>query len=361
MQARSDRSELLAHRVFEATVGALELHAMYLGSKLGLYHALRDGNAVTYEQFAKRAGIAPRYAREWLEQQAVAGFVDVEEPQADAQRRRYLLAADQAAVLADPEHPAHVAPFAQLLAGIGKVLPRVAEAYRSGGGVAYRDYGEDFRHGQGGINRPAFVHDLPRSWLPALPDIHARLLRDPPALVAEVGSGQGWAAMGLARAYPLVRVHGFDLDPASVREAKQEAHRTGLDDRVSFEQRDAAALTGSGPYDLVLMLETLHDLPRPVESLAAIRTTLTREGAAFVADERVADDFTAPGDATERMMYGWSVLHCLPSQLVETTSVASGTVLRPRALEQMATTAGFGRVQVVDIDNPLFRFYLLQP
>jgi hypothetical protein len=47
-------------------------------------------------------------------------------------------------------------------------------------------------------------------------------------------------------------------------------------------------------YDLVLVLETLHDLARPVETLAAIRGSLAEGGAALVVDERVADSFTAP-------------------------------------------------------------------
>lgn len=358
---RSDRSEALAERLFEATIGALELHSVHLGMKLGLYGALASGDAASPSDLAERAGIAERYAREWLEQQAVAGFVDVAGEAAGADSRRYTLAADQAAVFVDPDSAAHVAPFAQMLAGIGQALPAVADAYRSGGGVAYRDYGEDFRHGQGGINRPAFVHDLPESWLPAIPDVHARLLSEPPARVAEIGCGQGWAAIGLARAYPLVRYDGYDLDRASVEEAQEEGRRAGIEDRVSFHERDATDLSRTGPYDLVLILETLHDLPRPVESLAAARAVIADGGSVIVADERVADLFAAPGDEIERMMYGWSVLHCLPSQMVEEGSAATGTVMRTAALESHAAAAGFARVEVLTIENPLFRFYRLRP
>ncbi len=44
----------------------------------------------------------------------------------------------------------------------------------------------------------------------------------------------------------------------------------------------------------MLLLETLHDLARPVETLAAIRGSLAEGGAALVVDERVADSLTAP-------------------------------------------------------------------
>jgi hypothetical protein len=53
---------------------------------------------------------------------------------------------------------------------------------------------------------------------------------------------------------------------------------------------------------------------RPGGSLRAARDRLAG-GGILVADERVADAFTAPGDATERLMYGWSILHCLPATL----------------------------------------------
>lgn len=49
------------------------------------------------------------------------------------------------------------------------------DAYRTGGGVPYRTYGHAFRHGPGHINRPAFTHELASDWLPAMPDVLARL------------------------------------------------------------------------------------------------------------------------------------------------------------------------------------------
>src|SRR5690242_8233401 len=152
MAISASASEALAERLFDATVDALELLSVHLGTRLGLYDALRDGGPMTPAELAARAGIHPRYAREWLEQQAVAGLLAVEHGAGD--ERRFALPADHAGVLADPDDPAHVAPFAGMLAGIGGVLPALAEAYRTGAGVPYARYGADFRHGQGGINRP---------------------------------------------------------------------------------------------------------------------------------------------------------------------------------------------------------------
>jgi SAM-dependent methyltransferase len=344
-------------RVLQATIGALELFGLYLGDRLGLYAALRRGEPLTPAELAARAGIHPRYAREWLEQQAVAGVLAVEDASAAAEARRYHLPAEHAGVLVDPEDAAHLAPLARMVAGIGRALEEVVAAYRSGGGVPYARYGADFRHGQGGINRPAFTTSLVEDWLPALEGAAARLAAG--GRLADLGCGQGWSAIAVARHFPAAEVWGVDTDPASIEEARAEAARAGA--KVRFECADAAALAGHGPFDVVLLLETLHDLARPVETLAAVRRALADGGSLLVADEKVAPAFAAPGDELERMMYGWSITHCLPTQMEEQPSAALGTVLREGTVRELAAEAGFGRTRVLDVDGGFFRIYELRP
>jgi hypothetical protein len=76
---------------------------------------------------------------------------------------------------------------------------------------------------------------------------------------------------------------------------------------------------------------------------------------------RVAESFTAPGDDVERLMYGWSVLHCLPVGMSEQPSAATGTVMRPETLKRCALDAGFREVEVLPIENDFWRFYRLTP
>ncbi len=70
--------EALTARLVQSTTQALELYGIYLGKELGLYTALKSGGKMTPPEVARAAGIAPRYAREWLEQQAVAGLLQVD-------------------------------------------------------------------------------------------------------------------------------------------------------------------------------------------------------------------------------------------------------------------------------------------
>src|SRR5690606_10946985 len=63
------------------------------------------------------------------------------------------------------------------------------------------------------------------------------------------------------------------------------------------------------------------------------------------------------GDPIERMLYGFSILHCLPAGRDAETSAATGTVMRPDVFERYAREAGFSSVEVLDVDHPMFRFY----
>ncbi len=353
MPTTIDRTDALVERLFGATLGALELFSVYIGTELGLYRALAPAPA-TAHQLAARAGIAERYAREWLEQQAVAGLIEVQ----DAGERRYALPADHVRVLASPDDAAHIAPFAHMLAGIGGVLAQVAQVYRTGGGVPYNAYGAAFRHGQGHINRPAFTDELPTDWIDAMPDIRGRL-RDHGGRVADIGCGQGFSTIAIAHAFPNASVDGVDLDPASIADATRHTADAGLDGRVRFLHADATEL--DGPYDLILLLETLHDLTCPADALRAARAALATGGTVLVVDEKVADTFTAPGDEIERMMYGWSVTHCLPTQMVEQPSAALGTVLRAGTVRELADQAGYRGVDVLPVENDFFRLYRLHP
>lgn len=346
----------LSERLFGAFLQTLETYSVYLGVRLGLYDLLRERGPMSVGQLAEAGGIAPRYAREWLEQQAVAGILSVElgeRPEA----RRYVLPADHEAALCDPDSLDHIAPVARAVVGVGAALPRVLEAYRSGRGVDYVHYGEDFVAGQGGANRPVFTNLLGAEWLPAIPEVHARLLADPPARVLDVGCGVGWSTLAMKRAYPHAEVIGVDPDETSIRSALEEARRAEID--VGFVCADAAGLDSDLPFDFALLFEALHDMPRPVEVLAAIRRHLLPGATLLVVDDRGDEHFTAPGDEMQRLLYGFSVSHCLPVAMAEAPSEAIGTVVRPHTVADCARRAGFTHCDVLAIEHPQFRFYLL--
>lgn len=350
----------LAERLFAATIGALEIGSVHLGGRLGLYRALAGGGPATPAELATRTGTDERYVREWLEQQAVAGLLAVDDAGAPAGRRRYELPKAHRPVLADEEHLAHMTPLATLAVGVLGPTDEVIEAYRTGAGVPYEAFGADTRDGIGGINRPQFVN-LVGDWLGAIPEIDSRLGEQPPARVADLACGTAWSSIAIARAYPSALVEAIDLDAGSIETARENVAAAGLEDRVTPAVRDAADAGLRDRYDLVTIFEALHDMNHPVEALAAARDMLAEGGSVLVADERVAERFTAPGDELERFNYGWSVLHCLPVGRMDPDSAGTGTAIRPDTVRAYAAEAGFARVEVLPIEHDFWRFYRLVP
>ena len=346
----------VAERLLDAILGAQLVQAAYLGDRLGYYRALADGGPSTSADLADRTGTAERYAREWLEHQAVTGVLTVDDAAAGPLDRRYTLPAGAAEALTDPDSPAHVLPMARMVCGLGKHVDELVSAYRTGGGVSWAEFGDDVREGQAGANRPLFLGELPRDLLPSVPEIAAVLSRG--GRIADVGCGDGWSAIGLALTHPGVTVDGFDVDAPSVEQARINAAEAGVADRVRFHLGDAAA--ASGRYDLVAAYECVHDMPDPVSVLAAMRGMAASDGVVLVVDERVAETFTAPGDQVEQLMYGWSITCCLPDGLAHEGSVGTGTVMRPDTLRRYAEEAGFSAVDVLPVENDFFRFYRLR-
>ena len=344
-------ADALAERLFTASVGAFDIAGVYLGDRLGWYASLHADGPATPDELSARTATDGRYAREWLEQQAVGGILRVEPD------GRFSLPAEHAAVLVDPESLSLMAPISRMLTAAFGRLPEVAEAFRSGGGVGWERYGPDMREGQAAFNRPAFTHLLGKEWLPAIGDLDARLRAEPAARVADVGCGEGWSTIAMARAYPLARFVGIDLDGPSIETARRRATAAGLGHRVEFRQADAAGLDGA--FDAAIIIEAVHDMANPVPVLAAVREALTEGGSLIVVDERVAETFGAPGDDLERFMYGWSLTTCLPDGRSREPSVATGTVMRPDTLRGYASAAGFSATEILPIENDFFRFYRL--
>ena len=142
-------------------------------------------------------------------------------------------------------------------------------------------------------------------------------------------------------------------------QAEADAERCPIIGQALFQQRDfldekrivadvADADTTEGSYDLVTAFECIHDMPRPVEALRAMRTMVAPGGAVIVMDERAEERFTAPASDVDRFLYGFSLLVCLPDGLSHEASVGTGTVMRPATFERYAMEAGFARVEILD-------------
>jgi 2-polyprenyl-3-methyl-5-hydroxy-6-metoxy-1,4-benzoquinol methylase len=352
----ADPAAALADRLFHDMIGALELFTVYLGERLGLYRALdRDGPATSAE-LAGRTGTAERYAREWLEHHAASGLLEVDDPAAGPLARRYRLPPAYAPVLADPDDIRYRAFNGVEIVRAGRSMAPLAEAFRTGDAPPPLPWAPE---GRAEYNRATFLNLLGTQWLPAIADVDQRLRREPPARVADLACGAGWSSIAIAQAYPVVTVAGFDTDPDVIAAARRNADQAGLSGRVTFAVADASGPGISGRFDLVTIFEALHDMSRPVDALRTAHALLTPAGSVLIADELVADVFTAPAPDLERYHYGWSVVACLPAAMGDPDTAATGAVMRPATLARYAREAGFRSVEVLPLQTENWSFYRL--
>jgi len=356
------KTEAFAGRLFNSALGAADLVGVYLGDRLGQYRAMAGSAPLTARALARRSGIDARYAREWLEHQAVSGILEVDDPAADEEKRRYSLPAAHAVALTDPDSPFSMAPVARAVVGAMPMMPKILDAYRTGGGVSWTAFGADTIEAQGDFNRPWLRGQLGNEYLPKVADLHARLSANPPARVLDVACGVGWASIAIAKAYPKVTTLGLDLDRSPIRLARTNAEQDGVTGRARFQAQNVAKLERNEKFDFAIIVEALHDMSAPVDVLRAVRRHLAPGGSLMVVDEKVGDRFTAPGDDVEKFMYAASLMICLVNGMADKPTAATGTVMRRSTLEKYARQARFQRVEVLDdLVHPFLRFYRLWP
>lgn len=347
-------AEEFADRVFASALGAVATYSIHIGDRLGFYRALAP-EGKTSAQLSAETGVDERYVREWLEQQATYGLLDVD---LTAEDPMFTLPDTHRQVLADENSGFYMAPLARMLTTAGENMSLLLDAYRSGGGLSWDAFGQDMRESQADMNRPFFENDLADVFV-GLGPVHEMLSR-PGARAADIGCGAGWSTLALARAYPEASLRGFDIDLPSIDMASQNASSAGLGDRVTFSSDDVVARSGGAEYDVVMAFECIHDMSQPVPVLAAMRDMVKDHGLVVIMDEAVGESFTGKGDDIEKLMYGFSLLICLPDGLSSKPSAATGTVMRPSTLQPYSEQAGFTGFRAIG-EAGFFRFYQLTP
>ncbi len=110
-----------------------------LATGSGLYRALAEGGPATSAELASRTGTHERYIREWLEQQTVAGILEVEDENHDSEvtpllsARRSCRAADRLRQL-----ELYGRRWRNCWSAPSALCRPLLEAYRNGGGVSVR-------------------------------------------------------------------------------------------------------------------------------------------------------------------------------------------------------------------------------
>lgn len=337
------RAKDFTRRVIGDAAGAVTIHLCTLGERLGLFQDLAQNGPADADTFAARTDVDPRYAREWLEGLAAAGYLDY-----DPATQHFSLPPEHARPLAEDSHPLYQGAFWNLLTYSMAPLDQLVEAFRTGGGVPQSAFSPELYKTMQRSSGLRYHNFLLQSWLPDMPDVVAMLERG--VDVADIGCGRGTALTLMAEAYPQSRFVGYDAFPPQVEGANETAAAAGLADKLRFEVLDASAEIPAD-FDVIFTFDVIHDMAKPREALANIRRHL-KPGGIYVLQEITAADARHENRGPEATMkYGMSLTYCM------TTSLANhgeglGTLGMPeKVVRELCAEAGFGAVRKLPCSN----------
>ena len=346
-----DRNKIsqFADKVFAEMAGAMSMGMAFLGIQTGLFRAMAGQGAMTPQALAAATGLQPRYVEEWLLGMAAAGYLDY-----DGERGAFSLPEEHAFLLASEGTDHFMGGLPLGAVSFLSVGPRVAEAFREGGGVAFAEFPEECYLALGLMNQGNYRHRLTEIWMQSLPDAVQALERGGQAL--DFGCGVGEVSLNLARAYPKARFFGVDTHAQSVAKAQAAAEAAGLGDRVRFFTGSLEALPAGTRFELITACDCVHDLAAPEQTLRQLRERLAPEGTLFVAEPKVADRPEDNRNSVSTMFYGFSLFHCMTQSLAQ-GGAGLGTCLGKTRTEALMRSAGFTRFRPLAIQSRVNLFY----
>jgi 2-polyprenyl-3-methyl-5-hydroxy-6-metoxy-1,4-benzoquinol methylase len=330
-----------------AMLGALS----YIGDRLHLFKAMAEGGPVTIEELAKRTRLNPRYLREWLNAMTAARYVEH-----DAASGTYALPREHAAVLAEETSPFFVGGFIEMIVPAVIQAPRLVKAFRSGKGVPQSAYPPEMFEAIERSSAPWYRHKLTEEWIPAMPDVKAKLEAGGSSL--DVGCGSGRAAIAIAKAFSKARVSGYDNHAASIERARTNARAEGVEKRITFKVLDAKRMRGP-KFDFITAFDMVHESAHPVALLKAIRRALAPGGTYVMLEMNCSANVDENINFIGKLLYSVSTLYCMTQSLAQKGEGIGAVMGEPKARE-LAEAAGFREFGRLPIEDPFSVLYAMR-
>jgi SAM-dependent methyltransferase len=343
--------DALALRVVGDMASSFTMALGHIGDRLGLFKTLAGAGPVTSAQLASKTGLNERYVREWLKAMVAAEYIDY-----DAQSGTFVMTPEQAFVLADDDSPMSAGGALQFTTPTVMNTPRILEAFRSGGGVAYAEMGDDVTEGIARFFGPGYTNFLVGQWLAAVPGLTERLSRG--IYVADVGCGHGVSTVTMAAAFPRSRFLGIDADAGSIERARRLAAERELRN-VHWMAAPAQHLAPVPTHDLICTFDCIHDMAEPRATLRAIHDALAEDGVYLWSEPNASDQPLENRNPIGKAFASVSPLHCMTVSLAH-GGEGLGTTIGERGVRALATEAGFSAVERVEIENPFNQFFALR-
>lgn len=337
MHAPVNTTEIFAGQVVSDVAATMSGVMTVIGHKLGLYRALAGAGAVTSQQLAEKTGLAERYVREWLNNQAAGGYVNY-----DPATRTYCLPDAHVPVLADPESPMFLVPALEVAASLWLDEEQIAAVFRSGNGIAWGAHHHRLFCGCESLFRPGYKTFLTSDWIAALNGAKDKLMRG--AKVADVGCGHGASTIILAKAFPNSTFVGFDNHAASIETARRRAEEAGVSANIHFTTADARSYPGND-YDLICFMDCLHDMGDPIGAARHAAACLRPDGSVLLVEPAAGDAIEDNINPVSRLYYAASTAVCTPCSLSQDVGLALGAQAGEQRLSEVMQEAGFASVR----------------
>jgi len=347
------KADAFVGKVLADTAGLAVTVMSSIGDRLGLFKNLAQQGSATSEELAERAHVDERYAREWLSAMASAGYLEY-----DPAGRRFTLPPEHVPVLAQEGGPVFFGGVQEEMVGLAGPINQLMQAFRDGGGVPMEAYDPSAWEGISRFTSGWFENLLLPVWLPAMPEVLAKL--EDGALVADVGCGQGKALIKLAQSFPRSRFVGYDSFAPFIQQATSNALAAGVADRVRFEHREVSEGLPE-QYDVITTFDVVHDVVNPRGLLRSIRNALRPGGRYVCLEINSSDKLEENIGLLGAFFYSCSVLYCMTTSLAHHGEGLGTTGIPESKMRELCAEAGFSNVRRVPMENPFNILYEVTP
>lgn len=273
----------------------------------------------------------------------------------------YRLPAAAAEVLSDPSSPEYDIAMVQMVPClVNRAKTMLPEAFATGIGRPYDepDVAEAIdRHHKRHVDH-VFIPDVLGG---KVPDIKAKL--EAGITVADLGCGAGTMLVSLAKAFPKSTFHGYEISTVALEKASYNIAAAKLSNVFLHDANDPQENLGEHRqrYDLVVVLDVLHDSTHPTDLIRQVKAGLKPTGQWLLADipahESLRRNVAQAGSST---YFGFSTCLCMSCALSVEGGQGLGTLgFTVPVAKEMLSEGGFKSVEVL-IEKDNARWFLVQ-
>ena len=351
-----DRIKTFAEKVNTDAAGAMTAAMAYVGTKVGLFRAMAGKGPMTAGTVAEASGLQPRYVEEWLKGMTSAGYLDY-----DPAAVTFRLPEEHAYLLASEGTDHFMGGLFLMAPVLLSAAPKVAAAFKTGGGVTLDDLGTEGIDALDWLNCGQYEHRFTSHWLKSVPGVVERLEKG--GRILDVGCGTGRVAIGMAKAFPKAQVVGLDPNATSIAKAREAAQAAGFgwnDPRLQFVAQTTGTLPRCEGFDLITACDCIHDFAAPEKTLSEIKSLLKPDGTLFALEPKAADNLEDNKHSLGTVFYGFSIFHCMTQSLAH-GGAGLGTCMGPKRTIELLKASGFTHAEQVPIRSATQLYYAARP